>query len=429
VLLVFPVTGFGQKTALLSIDIQDFNFPGGMVPLVGPEKAAQNAAKLIAEIDSILQSQVDLDKIPGAVILIKKDNNIICQQAYGFAQKYDYNHNQLSTPEKMTVDHLFDIASLTKVIGTTTSVMLLADRGQINIEDPVYKYIKAFNTPDKKEITIRNLLTHTAGLYEWYPLYYRASNKQQCFKLIGELPLQFRVGEQRRYSDLGFVLLGEIIEIVSRQPLEQFMKQNIFLPLGMINTDFNPLKSPGPVKIAATSAGNPYERRMVCDSTLGYKIKEIDPAQWDGWRNYILKGEVNDGNAWYANGGISGAAGLFSTANDLQKLVDMLINKGMVGSKQFISAKTIETFLTKDKFNNGLGWMMDSSNSFMKNAPEGSFGHTGFTGTSIAVIPGCKLSIILLINRQNTGLLNNGEYYNVNPVRLQVFNAVTKYLQ
>jgi CubicO group peptidase (beta-lactamase class C family) len=384
--------------------------------------------KLIAKIDSILQSQVDLDKIPGAVILIKKDAHVIFQHAYGYAQKYDYNHNLLSPPENMTVDHLFDIASLTKVIGTTTSIMLLADRGQINIDDPVCKYIKSFNTPEKKEITIRNLLTHTAGLYEWYPLYYLASNKNECYRIIGELPLMYPIGEQRRYSDLGFILLGEIIEIISGLPLEQFMKQNIFQPLGMKNTDFNPLKSFGFVRIAATSAGNPYEKRMVNDSTLGFKIKEIDPAQWNGWRNYILKGEVNDGNTWYANGGISGAAGLFSTASDLQKLVDMLINKGMVGSKQFISARTIEIFLTKDKFNNGLGWMMDTSNSFMEDAPEGSFGHTGFTGTSITVIPRDKISIVLLINRKNTGLLDNGEYYNINPVRLQVFNAVSKYL-
>jgi CubicO group peptidase (beta-lactamase class C family) len=389
---------------------------------------AEKKIKLITEIDSILQSQVDLDKIPGAVILIKKNTNVIYQHAFGNAQKYDYNHTLLTPPEKMTVDHLFDIASLTKVIGSATSVMLLADRGQINIEDPVCKYIKAFYTPDKKGITIHNLLTHSAGLYEWYPLYYLASNKQQCFKLIGELPLMYPVGEQRRYSDLGFILLGEIIEIVSGLPLEQFMKQNIFQPLGMKNTDFNPLTSFGSVKIAATSAGNPYEKRMVCDSILGFKIKEIDPARWNGWRNYILKGEVNDGNTWYANGGISGAAGLFSTADDLQKLIDMLINKGMLGSIQFISARTVKTFLTKDKFNNGLGWMMDPSNSFMENAPEGSFGHTGFTGTSITVIPRDKISIILLINRQNTGLLDNGEYYNVNPVRLQVFNAVSKYL-
>jgi serine-type D-Ala-D-Ala carboxypeptidase len=385
--------------------------------------------KLNTEIDSILQSQVVMDKIPGAVILVKENNKVICCRSYGYAQKYDYDHNLLTHPEKMTVDHLFDIASLTKVIGTTTSVMLLADKGQIDIEDPVCKYIKAFNTPVKKEITIRNLLSHTAGLYEWYPLYYLASDRSGCYRVIGELPLVTPVGTQRHYSDLGFVLLGEIIEIVSGLPLEQFMEQNIFQPLGMKDTGFNPLKSSAHGKIASTSAGNPYEKRMVYDSSLGFKIKEIDPSKWNGWRTYVLKGEVNDGNAWYANGGISGAAGLFSTAKDLQKLVDMLINNGMEGSKQFISYKTIKTFLTKDKFSNGLGWMMDTSNSFMKNGPEGSFGHTGFTGTSITVIPRNKISIILLINRQNSGLINNGDYYNVNPVRLQVFNAVAEYMK
>ena len=238
----------------------------------------------------------------------------------------------------------------------------------------------------------------------------------------------FPVGEQRRYSDLGFVLLGEIIEIVSGMPLEQFMKQNIFQPLRMKHTTFNPLTSGNYRKIAATSAGNPYETRMVYDSTLGYTIKGLDPAQWNGWRTYILRGEVNDGNAWYANGGVSGAAGLFSIANDLQKLVDMLLNNGIAGSRQFLSGGTIKLFLTKDKYNNGLGWMMDPGNSFMKGAPGGSFGHTGFTGTSISVIPSDRISVILLINRQNNGLLDSEEYYNVNPVRLQVFNAVIKYL-
>jgi CubicO group peptidase (beta-lactamase class C family) len=113
--------------------------------------------------------------------------------------------------------------------------------------------------------------------------------------------------------------------------------------------------------------------------------------------------------------------------DDLEKLVDMLLNKGRNGSGQFISEETVQTFLTKDKFNNGLGWMMDPDNSFMKNGPDGTFGHTGFTGTSISVIPKYNISLILLINRQNTGLLSTGEYYNLNPVRSQVFKAVLKY--
>jgi serine-type D-Ala-D-Ala carboxypeptidase len=383
---------------------------------------------LISKIDSILQTKVKLDEIPGAVILIKKGDQVVYKNAYGYEQKYDYNHQLLNPSDSMTLNSLFDIASLTKVIGTTTSIMLLVDMGLLRVEDPVCKYIKAFNTPEKKGITIRHLLTHTAGLYEWYPLYYRASNKNESYKLIEGLPLQFPVGEQRRYSDLGFVILGEIIETVSGLPLDKFMERNIFQPLQMNSTVFNPLSTGNFKHIAATSHGNPYEKRMVYDSTLGFKIKEINPLQWNGWRTYTLRGEVNDGNAWYANGGISGAAGLFSTVDDLQKLVDMLIHKGKTGSLQFISEKTLQLFLTKDKFKNGLGWMMDPDNSFMKNGPAGTFGHTGFTGPSISVVPEYNMSVILLINRQNTGLLSDGEYYNVSPVRRQIFDATMKYL-
>jgi len=400
-----------------------------VVPEISGNRNPSPKKQLVSEIDSILQSQVNTNKIPGAVIIIKQGNKILYKQAYGFAQKYDYNHILLSPPEKMTPRHLFDIASLTKVVGTTTSIMLLADRGQINVDDPVSKYIPAFGAPDKMGVTIRHLLTHTAGLYEWYPLYYMASEKSACYKLIESLPLRFPVGEQRRYSDLGFVLLGEIIETISGMSLDLFMEKNIFSPLKMNDTGYNPLKTADYRKIAATSAGNPYEKRMVYDSTLGFRIKEIDPAQWNDWRSYILRGEVNDGNAWYANGGVSGAAGLFSTVGDLQKLVTVLMNEGKTGNIQFIKKETIDLFLTKDKFNNGLGWMMDPANSFMKNGPEGTFGHTGFTGTNICIIPEFNTSIILLINRQNTGLSPSGDYYNVNPVRLQIFNAVMKSLK
>lgn len=379
---------------------------------------------LIKSIDSILIAHIKDNKIPGAVIQIKKGGEVIYKHAYGDAQKFNYAHKALAKPDKMTTETLFDIASLTKVVGTTTSIMLLVDKGKINVDDPVSKYIKAFAAPDKATITIRHLLTHTAGLYEWYPLYYRAHNKQEAFKLIGELPLAFPVGAQRKYSDLGFTILGEIVEIVSGQSLDQFEEQNIFIPLGMKNTMYNPLKKGLPYKIAATSFGNPYEKRMVYDPELGFQFKEIKPTQWNGWRYYILKGEVNDGNAWYANGGVSGAAGLFTTVDDLQKLVDMLMNKGKVGAQQFISENIINTFLTKDKFSNGLGWMMDPANAFMRNGPEGTFGHTGFTGTSITVVPDQNISIILLINRQQMGLMDNKEYYNVNSIRAAVFKAV-----
>lgn len=394
-----------------------------------PAITAQNLTRqeLVTEVDRLLQSEIDRGKIPGAVILIKKGRETIYQQRYGYAREFDNTLHRLSSPEKTSPGHLYDLASLTKVIGTTTSIMLLVDSGQIRLEDPVAQYVPAFGTPEKEAITIRHLLTHSAGLIEWYPLYYRSSNRQDTYRLIGELPLKYPVGAQRHYSDLGFVLLGEIIERVSGLPLEQFMMQHIFKPLSMEHTTYNPLASGRFDKIAATSHGNPFEHRMVYDPSLGFQVEEIDPDSWNGWRDYTLVGEVNDGNAWHALRGVSGAAGLFSTAGDLQQIVDLLQHKGKIGDRQFISAGTIETFLTQDQFKNGLGWIMDPANPVIKNAPAGSFGHTGFTGTSIAVIPKYDLSVILLINRQNVGLQASRSYYSLSRLRQDVLAAVLKY--
>ncbi len=388
---------------------------------------AQNKASCISEINTIIQTYIEQSKIPGAVIQVKKGNETILKKAYGYAQIKDFDGSKLVLPEKTSINHLYDIASLTKVVGTTTSIMLLVDAGKISVDDKVGKYIQGFNQPDKRDITIRHLLTHTSGLYDWYPLYYRCKTKQETFKFIEELPLKFPIGEGRHYSDLGFTILGEIIEKVSDKPLNIFMEENIFRPLSMKNTTYKPNETGKKLKIAATSHGNPYEKRMVEDASLGFKIQEIDPNSWNGWRQYTLKGEVNDGNTWYANEGVSGAAGIFSTIDDIQKLVDVLRNKGKIGSKQFISEKTVGLFLTKDSFKNGLGWMMDNQNAFMKNASEGTFGHTGFTGTSICVVPEDKISIVLLINRQNIGLSPTKDYFNVNPIREQVFKTVMKY--
>jgi serine-type D-Ala-D-Ala carboxypeptidase len=392
-----------------------------------PAQNNKHLERLQAITDSILQNQVDSNLVPGAVVMIKKDGKLLYQKAFGYAQKYGYYDRLLDQPEKTSMDYMYDLASLTKVVGTTTSIMLLADRGKLQLTDPAGKYIPAFNSPDKKKITLRHLLTHTAGMPDWYPLYYRAHNKQETFQLIGSLPLKYPVGQGRHYSDLGFTVLGEIIEKISGLSLDSFMQQNIFIPLGMHHTAFNPLKRGTFTKIAASSHGNPYEKRMVHDSSLGFMYKEIDPDSWNGWRNYTLRGEVNDGNAWYAEGGVSGAAGLFSTAADLQKLVDMLLHKGKLGSKQFITEKTLRSFLKKDIFNNGLGWMMDPDNPVIKNGPSGTFGHTGFTGTSIAVIPRYHASIILLINRQNRGLLPTNEYYSVSSIRAELFAALLQY--
>jgi CubicO group peptidase (beta-lactamase class C family) len=374
-------------------------------------------------VDSVVEAAIKAGLIPGAVVRIERDGKLVYSRAYGLSQKYDIDRRPLDPAPAMDTATLFDLASLTKVVGTTTSLMLLADRGRIRIDDPVSKYLPGFDTGEKKKVTLRHLLTHTAGLIEWYPLFYRSAHRDSTIRLVESLPLRYPVGKQRRYSDLGFMLLGAIVEKVSGMSLDRFEAENVFGPLGMIHTTYNPLRHGRTTDIAATSLGNPYEYRMTHDSSLGFLVAGIDPQSWNGWRNYVVRGEVNDGNAWYSSEGISGHAGLFSTAGDIQRLVNMLLDGGKVGGRQFVSAAVIREFLTPDSFRNGLGWMMDPANAFMRDAPGGSFGHTGFTGTSIAVVPDYRLSVIILINRQNIGLQPTRLYYNPNPVRRGVFEA------
>lgn len=395
--------------------------------IFSPAAFSQQEKELQKELNRILKNYSDSQLIPGAVLRVQYHGKLLYNKAIGYANRFDSAGQQLKKPEKMTVKHLFDIASLTKVAGTTTAILLLTDMGKLHPDDAVSKYIPAFDAPDKKMITIRHLLTHTSGLYDWYPLYYRATSRQETYDLIASLPLKYPVGKERHYSDLGFIILGQIIEKVSGMPLEQFEREELFFPLGMDNTQYRINNFSVTKNIAPTSFGNPYEYRMVHDSTLGFIFKEINPDQWNGWRHYQLRGEVNDGNCWYACKGVNGAAGLFSTADDLQRLVNFYLGELRGHWSNPISRKTFDLFVSKDKFNNGLGWMMDPSNSFMKNAPEGSFGHTGFTGTSIAVVPSLKLSVILLVNRQNRGLLPSKEYYNLNTLRRQVFETVLAY--
>ena len=329
----------------------------------------------------------------------------------------------------MTERHLFDIASLTKVVGTTTGIMVLVDRGKLSVDDPVSAHIPSYATREKGAITIRHLLAHRSGMIDWYPMYYRASERSQAHDLISQLPLQSPVGTRRKYSDLGFTLLGQIIEKVSGMALDTFLLNEVFRPLGMRNTLYNPLRSNRDLRIAATSHGNPYEYRMVHDPSLGYVYPEIEPGSWKGWRSHTLKGEVNDGNAWYAGKGVSGAAGLFSTAEDLSVIVRMLLSGGMHGGKRFLKEATVRSFLTPNEDGHGLGWMMDPSSSFMKGAPKGSFGHTGFTGTSIAADPSSGLYVILLTNRQHGGLLPSREYPNVGALRQALFEQAMKSLK
>ncbi len=379
----------------------------------------------IPAIDDLINREIAADNIPGAVLQIKRGDSLLHRVAYGDAQKYEYNLQPLDNPEPMTPDHLFDLASLTKVTGTTFGIMLLVDRGEIILDDPVHEYLPEFREGEKSEITVRHLLMHTAGLAQWVPTYYYAENTEERYRYIANLPLKWEVGEARHYSDLGFMLLGEVIERVSDQTLDDFLEEHLFRPLDLQQTTFNPLDK-GFERIVATSHGNPFEKQMVYDDDFGYTV-DVDPESWDGWREYTLRGEVNDGNAWYAGGGVAGHAGIFSTAADLQVLVDLIMNKGLFEGKQLISAAVVDTFLTKDRYGNALGWAMDPGFISAEGAPEGTFGHPGFTGTSIVIVPQQELSVILLTNRQNAGRQENGYYFNPGPLRQAILDEVLNY--
>jgi len=378
----------------------------------------------IAAIDSLIQQEIEANHIPGAVIQVKKGGRILHNAAYGHARKYNYNLEPFENPVKMTTSHLFDLASLTKVCATTFGIMKLVDEGVIALDDPIGEYLPEFSDGEKSAITIRHLLTHTSGLPQWVPTYYHASNRKERYDYIAQLPLKWSVGQGRHYSDLGFMLLGDIIEQVSAKRLDAYLQETIYGPLGLQNTAFNPLLK-GYDRIAATSHGNPFEKQMVYDDEFGYSV-DVEPQSWDGWRAYTLRGEVNDGNAWYANGGVAGHAGLFATASDLQRLVDLLLQDGQANGTQFLSSAVIDTFLTKDRHGNGLGWAMDPDIISAEGSPAGTFGHTGFTGTNIVAVPADTLSIILLTNRQHVGRQENGYYYDLGPLRQAIFDAVVE---
>ena len=388
---------------------------GAYAPTGSPATSDPAFSRGIATADSLIGASIG-KLIPGAVFLVAKDGNIVHERAFGYAQLNDYEMRRLASPRAMQTSTMFDLASVTKVMATTFAIMLLVDRGQVDVDAPVLRYLPEFRGVHLDSITVRNLLTHSSGLVQWQPLYYHAANSAETYGVIREMPLAWGVGDARHYSDLGFMLLGYIVERVSGQPLDKFLDQNLYRPLALRSTTFKP-RTHGFTEFAATEQGNVYERHMVYDSTFGYLYKG-DPTAWNGWRQYVLNGEVDDGNAFYANGGVAGHAGLFSTAGDLSVLLDVLNNRGIHRGKRYIRAETVDLFLTRDRFQNYLGWQSPA------NLPQGSFSHTGFTGTYVLGVPRYKLSIVLLTNRQNMGTDARGYFPDLGPLQQAVSRAI-----
>jgi len=315
-------------------------------------------------VDAIIKEAIHDGQIQGAVVLIGHDGQLIYRKAFG---------NRALEPrhELMTLDTVFDLASLTKVVATTTAVMQLVQAGKIRLNDPVSKYLPEFGQNDKQDITVRQLLTHYSGLREDLNLSERWSGRDAALKMAyAEKPV-FAPGSKFLYSDINFITLGGLVEQVSGTSLDQYCDKNIFKPLKMTRTRFSPPAS--------------WKRK-------------IAPTQYDE-DNRMLLGVVHDPTA-RRMGGVAGHAGLFSTADDLSTFAQALLGGSTVLTPLMVEKMTTPQQPPNGQVLRGFGWDIDSPLSSNRGIllPVGSYGHTGFTGTSLWIDPTTRTYIILLTN-------------------------------
>ncbi|MCA9410326.1 MAG: serine hydrolase [Candidatus Omnitrophica bacterium] len=332
-------------------------------------KEAGLPATFTRTLDSILQEATDKKQVAGAEAMVLLGDSIVYHGTAGFIQK-------VPQPVPMHEETLFDLASLTKMVATTTSLMILCDRGEIALNDPVAKHLKDFDREGYRDITIWNLLTHTSGLPHLVGFYEKYRGKVIYRRHLFDLPMKSKPGEKRVYSDTGFMVAGWVVEAVSGKRLDKFAEENIFQPLGMNRTYFNP----------------PYHEWTDTAAT------ELCP-----WRGEVMRGEVHDENS-YSLGGISGHAGLFSTVSDLAIFCRMMLQGGEWNGVRLLKQETVERMLTPQKIPDenyqGIGWWLQEERGQKVGSliSDKTFGHTGFTGTSLWMDPDYDLTVILLTN-------------------------------
>lgn len=341
-------------------------------------RQAGAAATRWEEIDSAVARALGAAALPGAVFLIHHRGRIVYHKAFGHrALRPEY--------EAMTLDTMFDLASLTKPIATASSIMALVQDGRLRLNDSASEYWPEFKQGGKDRVTIRHLLTHTSGLAAWAP-YHRElhapdSNsplgfREQVLSRIAGRKLDHEPGARFVYSDLGFMTLGQIVHQVSGLPIDQYARRRIFSPLGMTETGYNPPAELKPRIAPTTERGGAF-----------------------------LRGAVHDENA-FISGGVAGHAGLFSTAADLSRFAKMMLSSDFAAKEDYpLSPYTIRQMTVPHTApglpRRGLGWDIDSGYSHVRGdlLPPGSFGHTGFTGTFLWVDPFSQTFIIGLSNR------------------------------
>lgn len=380
------------------------------------------------QISEFLQSRIAARDFPSAVYLVAEKGEIVLQDALGFA---------VVEPERIEarIDTIYDLASLTKVLVTGLLCAKLIEAGEINLSDKIAKYFNEFDTEEKREITIENLLTHTSGFTAWKPFYLLSNFRAKIPELIASETLENPINSKVVYSDLNFLILTFLLEKLFENRLDEIAARHLFSPLHLENTLFNPPFALRP-KIAAAEFGNFYERQTCLDLGLDPGMgDQQDYKMWNelgndipsyGWRDFQIWGEVHDANARFMNG-VSGHAGLFSTAEETFKIAQQFLANQTV----LLQPETCRLFRTN--FTRGLNearalafQLAETPDSTASKAlaPD-SFGHLGFTGTSVWIEPETERVFILLTNRTHARAL---PFVNINSVRRRFHELATENL-
>src|SRR6266496_2043675 len=355
------------------------------LPASPPLSQGISAARL-ARMEAVIAASIEKKELPGAVVLVSRHGKAVWRKAYG-ARAVEPQR------EPMTTDTIFDVASLTKIVATTTSIMILIEEGKVRLSDPLVQFIPEMKGEGRDTITIEQLLTHMTGFAPDFDLRDRWSGYDEAMKRLYREPLRSPPGTRFVYSDINYIALGEVVHRASGLTLDEFAGKNIFAPLGMRDTAFRPS-----AKLISRIA--PTEKRRGQMNYLGDSGANAGPEgeQW-------LRGQVHDPTS-FRMGGVAGHAGLFSTADDLSIFCQMILNGGTYNGVRILSPMTIATMtrphaVAENGAARGLGW--DIATTFSANKgdlfPLGSFGHTGFTGTSIWIDPSSDSFVVFLSNR------------------------------
>src|SRR5947209_3671074 len=374
------------------------------LPVAQPATVGMSAERL-AQIDQVVQQAIERKETPGAVVLVGRRGRVVWRRAYG-ARAVE------PAREGMTTDTIFDLASLTKIVATATSIMILVERGQVRLNDPLVRYLPEMKGAGAEQVTIEQLLTHRSGFAPDFDLSEQWTGYDEAIKHLATERLRTPPGARFVYSDINFIALSEVVHRVSGQMLDEFARRNIYEPLGMRETGFHPAAALRP-RIA------PTEKRRAQAAYLGGRAESVAANEADQW----LRGEVHDPTA-FRMGGVAGHAGVFSTADNLAIFCQMILNGGSYNGVRILSplgvaAMTRPRAVEADGTARGLGW--DIASGFSSNRgdifPLGSFGHTGFTGTSIWIDPASETFVVFLSNRVHPD--GKGD---VTPLRARVAN-------